>query len=227
LGIFFAFRRKTPPPAPAPAPAPQPLPAPQTTVVMIGDTSKPQSQTTREQLLDKLGELLEKYEEEIKVSVLTEQAAELGEGESTEGRQMLPTPGIIIDQESLCSFTARKLLRVVTGNWRQVETETTPSAPGGEGPQAPQGSQVVVWARDIYNEWEILSCFLATGHTGNHQGNFRIVYTMLNTITEEKAYNPGEEVTPPEPHFTDGMPEVEIATDQVISLNQLPTEELP
>ncbi len=225
LGIFFAFRRKAPPPAPALAP--QPPPTPQTTVVMIGDTSKPQSQTTREQLLEKLSELLEKYEEEIKVSVLTEQAGELGEGESSEGRQMLPMPGTIIDQESLCSFTARKLLRVVTGSWRQVETKTTSSAPSGEGPQATQGSQVVVWARDIYNEWEILSCFLATGHAGNHQGNFRIVYTMLNTITEEKAFSPGEEVTPPEPHFTDGMPEVEIATDQVISLNQLPTEELP
>ncbi len=214
LGIFFAFRRKAP--QPAPAPAPQPLPAPQTTVVMIGDTSKPQSQTTREQLLEKLSELLEKYEKEIKVSVLTEQAKELGEGESSEGRQMLPAPGIIIDQESLCSFTARKLLRVVTGSWRQVEE-----------PQVSKGNQVVVWARDIYNEWEILSCFLAIGHPGNHQGNFRIVYTMLNTITEEKAFSPGEEVTPPEPHFTDGMPEVEIATDQVISLNQLPTEELP
>jgi hypothetical protein len=50
---------------------------------------------------------------------------------------------------------------------------------------------------------------------------------MLNTITEEKAFSSGEEITPPEPHFTDGMPEVEIATDQVISLSQLPTEELP
>ena len=221
LGIFFAFRRKAPQPAPVTAPQPQ------TTVVMIGDTSKPQSQTTREQLLEKLSELLEKYEEEIKVSVLTEQAGELGDGESPGGRRMLPTPGTIIDQESLCSFMARKLLRVVTGRWRQVETKTTSSAPSREGPQATQGSQVVVWARDIYNEWEILSCFLATGHTGNHQGNFRIVYTMLNTITEEKAFSPGEEVTPPEPHFTDGMPEVEIATDQVISLSQLPTEELP
>jgi hypothetical protein len=210
LGIFFAFRRKAPQPAPVTAPQPQ------TTVVMIGDTSKPQSETTREKLLEKLGELLEKYEEEIRVSVVTEQVRELDEGESPGGRKMLPTPGIIIDQESLCSFTARKLLRVVTGSWRH-----------GEGPQATQGSQVVVWARDIYNEWEILTCFLATGHTGNHQGNFRIVYTMLNTITEEKAFSPGEEVTPPEPHFTDGMPEVEIATNQVISLSQLPTEELP
>ena len=192
------------------------MPTPQTTVVMIGDTSRQQPQTTREQLLEKLSELLEKYEEEIRVSVVTEQAGELGEGESTKGRRMLPASDTLIDQESLCSFTARKLLRVVTGSWRQ-----------GEGPQAVQDGQVVVWTREIYNEWEILTCLLPTGHTGNHQGSFRIVYTLLNTITEEKAYGPGEEVTPPRPHFTDGMPEVEIATDQVISLSQLPTEDLP
>ena len=209
LGIFFAYRRSK-------APQPAPALATQPTVVMIGDTSKPQSQTTREQLLEKLSELLEKYEDEIRVSVVTEQARELGEGESPGGRQMLSTPDAVIDQDSLCSFTARKLLRVVTGSWRQ-----------GEGPQAVQDGQVVVWARDIYNEWEILTCFLPAGHAGNHQGNFRIVYTLLNTITEEKTYSPGGEVTPPKPHFTDGMPEVEIATDQVISISQLPTEDLP
>ena len=213
LSIFFAYRRSK---APQPAPATASQPTPQTTVVMIGDTSKQQSQTTREQLLEKLSELLEKYEDEIRVSVVTEQARELGEGESPGGRQMLSTPDAVIDQDSLCSFTARKLLRVVTGSWRQ-----------GEGPQAVQDGQVVVWARDIYNEWEILTCFLPAGHTGNHQGNFRIVYTLLNTITEEKTYSPGGEVTPPKPHFTDGMPEVEIATDQVISISQLPTEDLP
>jgi hypothetical protein len=209
LGIFFTYRRSK-------APQPVPATAPQPTVVMIGDASKPQSQTTREQLLDKLSELLEKYEEEIRVSVVTEQARELGEGESPGVRRMLSTPDDVIDQESLCSFTARKLLRVVTGSWRQ-----------GEGPPATKGSQVVVWTRDIYNEWEILTCFLPAGHTGNHQGNFRIVYTLLNTITEKKTYSPGEKATPPEPHFTDGMPEVEIADDQVISISQLPTEDLP
>lgn len=207
LGVFFAYRRSK---------APQPAPAPSPTVVMIGDASKPQSETTREKLLEKLSELLDKYEEEIRVTVVTEQARELGEGKGPGDRQMLTTPDGVIDQDSLCSFTARKLLRVVTGTWRQ-----------GEGLKAAKGSQVVVWTRDIYNEWEILTCFLPAGHTGNHQGNFRIVYTLLNTITEERAYSPGEKVTPPEPHFTDGMPEVEIADDQVIPLSQLPTEELP
>ena len=211
LGIYFTYRhRKAPQPVPAAAPQPQ------TTVVMIGDTSKPQSETTREKLLEKLGELLDKYENEIRVSVINEQTRELDEGESPGGRKMLSTPDTVIDQDSLCSFTARKLLRVVTGSWHQ-----------GEEPQVSKKGQVVAWTRDIYNEWEILTCFLPTGHTGNHQGNFRIVYTLLNTITEEKTYSQGEQVTPPEPHFTDGMPEVEIAEDQVIPLSQLPTEELP
>jgi len=209
LGIFFAFRRgKAPQPAPAPAPQP--------TFVMIGDTSKPQSETTREKLLEKLGELLDKYEDEIKISVVTEQAKELDKGEGPGERRMLATPDNVIDQDSMCSFTARKLLRVVTGPWIQ-----------GEEPPATQESRVVVWTRAIYNEWEILTCFLPDGHTGSHQGNFRIVYTLLNTITEEKTYSPGEEVTPPAPHFTDGMPEAEITDEQVIPLSQLPTEDLP
>ncbi|MFC2024200.1 hypothetical protein ACFLTJ_01275, partial [Chloroflexota bacterium] len=213
LGIFFAYRRSK---APQPAPAAAPQPTPQTTVVMIGDTSKPQSETTREKLLEKLSELLEKYEDEIRISAVAEQTRELGEGEGPRGRKMLSTSDAVIDQESMCNFKARKLLRVVTSSWRQ-----------GEEPQATKGSQIVVWTRDIYNEWEILTCFLPAEHTGNHEGNFRIVYTLLNTIKEEKAYNSGEEITPPEPHFTDGMPEVEIATNQIISLSQLPIEDLP
>ena len=212
LGIYFTYRHRK-----APQPAPAATPQPQTTVVMIGDTSKPQTETTREKLLDKLSELLDKYENEIRVSVLNEQAKELADGESPGGRKMLSTPDAVIDQDSLCSFKARKLLRVVTGSWHQ-----------GEEPQeASKKGRVIVWTRDIYNEWEILNCFLPAGHTGNHQGNFRMVYTLLNTITEEKTYRRGEEITPPEPHFTDGMPEVEITEDQVIPLSHLPTEELP
>ena len=226
LGAFFAYRYRKGP-QPTPTPALQPSPPPQTTVVMIGDTSRQQTQTTREQLLRRFSELLDKYEEEIKASVKTKEAGELGEAESTEGKRLLPAPVTLGEQEIRCSFTARKLLRVVAGTWRQVETRTISSPPSGEGPQATQDSHVVVWTRDIYNEWEILTCLLPTGHTGNHQGSFRIVYTLLNTITEEKAYGPGEEVTPPRPHFTDGMPEVEITTDQIISLEQLPTNDLP
>ena len=126
---------------------------------------------------------------------------------------MLGAPGVFAEGEPHCNYTARKLLRVVAGAWRQTKTKT-------------QDGSVVVWARDTYNEWEILTCLLPTGHAGNHQGNFQIVYTLLNTITEEKAYEPGQKVSPPTPHFTDGMPEVEITSDQVIPSEQLPTETL-
>ncbi len=212
LSIFFAYRRSK-----APRLAPAAAQTPQTTVVMIGDASKRQPETTREKLLEKLGELLDKYEEDIKVSVVNEQTKELGDSEGPAGRRMLSAaPDEVIDHDSLCEFTARKLLRVVTGSWNQ-----------GEGTPAAKRSQVVVWTRNIYNEWEILDCFLPAGHTGNHEGNFRIVYTLLNIIKEERTYKSGEEVTPPQPHFTDGMPEVEIADDQVISISQLPTEDLP
>jgi hypothetical protein len=208
LSLFFGLRRRK---APAPV-APQP-----TTVVMIGDSAKPQ--TTRAQLLDKLSELLENYEDEIKLSILGGQAKELGKGD----RRMLSTPQDVVDTESTCGFRARKLLRVVTSGWQQGEIRTKPAAADGTAPE----SQVMAWKREIYNEWEILSCHLPTGHAGNHQGNFRIVYTLLNTIIEEKAYTRREAATPPDPHYTDSMPEVEIARDQVITFSELPTEELP
>jgi len=209
LGIFFAYRRSK---APKPAPAPQP----QTTVVMIGDGTKGHSETTREKLLEKLSDLLEKYEEEIKISVVTEQTRELGDGKDLGDGHLLVAPGEVVDQDSLCNFKARKLLRVVSGPWKQSTAS-----------QSTKGSQAVIWNREIYNEWEILSCFLPAGHSGNHQGNFRIVYTLLNTITEARTYGDGEAITPPTPHFTDGMPEVAITDDQVIPLIELPTEELP
>ena len=73
----------------------------------------------------------------------------------------------------------------------------------------------------------MLKCSLAYGHKGAHRGTPRLVYTLLNTVTEEEIYGPGEQVTPPTPHFTDGMPEVGITADQAIHYEQLPTENLP
>jgi len=217
LAVFALVRRRGPQPVPATAQQPAP---PQTTFVMIGDPSRQQSQTTREQLMEKLSELLEKYEDEIRASV------------GTKEEPMLLAPGAaaaegILEDESRCNYTARKLLRVVTGTWRQVETRTASLPPRGKKTRASSNGLTVVWARDIYNEWEILTCLLPNEHAGNHQGNFRIVYTLLNTITEERTYGAGEEPNPPTPHFTDGMPEVEITDKQIIAFNQLPTEDLP
>ncbi|MFC2045634.1 Ig domain-containing protein [Chloroflexota bacterium] len=214
LAIFALLRRREPQPAPAPQAAP-----PQTTFVMIGDGSRQQSLTTREQLMERFSELLEKYEDEIKGSVGTTaepMLLESGAAMAAEG---------VLEDEPRCKYKARKLLRVVTGNWRQVETRTTPQPTSGKKKGA--SNITIVWARDIYNEWEILTCLLPSEHAGNHQGNFRIVYTLLNTITEEKTYQSGEETIPPAPHFTDGMPELEVTDKQTIALNQLPTEELP
>jgi len=49
---------------------------------------------------------------------------------------------------------------------------------------------------------------------------------LLNTIAEKNVYGREEELSPPTPHFTDGIPEVEIDTDQILSTGQLPTENL-
>ena len=246
LAVFFGLRRRRHvPPAPMPvAVAPQPLPPPQTTVVMVGDASRRSSpQTTKEQLVDKFRELLDKYEKEIKVSVERPKPERLAKGKAEMDRErMLPegqmppsageTEGMIEQEDQLassvkCNYTGKRLLRVVAGPWRQVETKTTPLLPDDR--DIPEGGIgiTVVWARDIYNEWQILDCFLAHGHRGTHQGTLRLAYTPVNTVTEQQVYGSGERVVPPTPHFTDGMPEVGIAANQVIRYDQLPTEDLP
>ena len=212
--------------------APPPLPSPQTTVVMIGDTSKMSPRSTREQLLEKFGELLQKYEDEIRVSIEKSGVRELGKGEGFEGGRMLP-PSTVIDAQgtlkqdgSLCNFTAKKLLRTVVASWRQMEIKNITLPPSGKKTGANRPGFEITWTRDIYNEWEILTCSLPGGHTGAHEGSRQIAYSVLNTVTEEKVYSRKQELTLPTPHFTDGMPEVEIAADQVISPEQLPAEAL-
>jgi len=211
---------------------PPPLPSPQTTVVMIGDSSKRSPQSTREQLIGKLGELLEKYEDEIRASVGPTGARELGKGKGFEEDRMLP-PSTIVDaqgtfkqERSLCDFTGKKLLRTVVTSWRQMEVKNITLPPSGKKTAATRPGFEITWARDIYNEWEILTCSLPGGHRGTHEGSLEIAYSVLNTITEEKVYSRKQELTLPTPHFTDGMPELEIAADQVISPEQLPAETL-
>ena len=138
------------------------------------------------------------------------------EGESTVERE-----------GSICDYTGKRLLRVVAGPWRQIETRVEPLTSGGEETERGDVGVAVTWARDTYNEWRVLSCSLPYGHRGNHQGNLRLAYTLLNTITEKQVYGVGQEVVPPSPHFTDGMPEVEVTADQVVRYEQLPTENLP
>ena len=82
----------------------------------------------------------------------------------------------------------------------------------------------ITWARDIYQEWEILTCWLPRGHKEPHEGSVEITYSQLNTITEEKIYTPGQELEPPAPHYTDGMPRVEVADNELVPPDKLPPE---
>jgi len=232
--VAYALYRRWPFGRPEPVPVGMaPPPSSPTTVVMIGDASKRPPGSTREHLLQTLGDLLEKYEHEIRASVETGEQRQLRKGEGLHEDRMLP-PSLTHDaqdtlkpEESLCPFTAKKLLRAVVTSWRQTEVKNITLPPGGKKAGAARPGFGITWTRDVYNEWEILTCSLPWGHKGTHEGSRQIGYSVLNTITERIVYGREQELTPPTPHFTDGMPELEIDADQVIPPQQLPAETLP
>ncbi|MGA7678242.1 MAG: Ig domain-containing protein [Dehalococcoidia bacterium] len=245
-GLYLLLRslqpKPVPPPPPyypyiPPPPPPQPLPPPQTTVVMIGgDKPKLGPATTREQLMEKFGELLEKYEDEIKTTI---GAKELPAAKPVAKEKRLaapkPTPPTTDEAEATpeeeetttCKFTSKKPLRTVVSNWRQVETKTTTLPSTGKKATEGMTGLAITWARDIYQEWEILSCWLPRGHKEPHEGSVEIAYSRLNSITEEKIYTPGQELDPPVPHYTDGMPLVEVAATEIVPPDKLPHETTP
>jgi hypothetical protein len=258
-GIYWLMRRSRPPapspaygppfpprPMPPLAPPPRPIPQHHTTVVMIGDKGEKQRQlpqSTKEQLLEKFGELLETYENEIKATMSDDR--QLGAGRTVSEDKRLsgprPIPHPIVDEEEeeepeeykahdeeeeeeerLCNHVSKKLLRTITGKWRQSDSKTVQlSSTGKEGDTAKTGLSVV-WARDIYQEWEIQRCSLLRNHKGNHKGDIEIVYTLLNTVTEEKTYSTRQKMLPPKSHFTDGMDQEEIPEDQIVPADELP-----
>jgi hypothetical protein len=244
-GLYLLLRSLQPKPAPLPPPyqympppyqympPPQPIPPPQTTVVMIGgDKQQLGPPTTKDQLMEKFGELLQKYEDEIKS---TTSAKELPQAQTVEHEKRLPapeqTPPTVVEAEvtpgeegTTCSFTSKRPLRTVASSWRQVETRTT-ALPSTE-KKATEGTTglAITWARDIYQEWEILTCWLPRRHKEPHEGSVEIAYSRLNTITEEKIYTPGQELEPPAPHYTDGMPRVEVAAIEIVPPDKLPPE---
>ena len=232
--LYRLWRGLQPMPIPV-APPPQPIPPPQTTVVMIGDKAKQIPQTTRDQLMEKFGELLQKYEEEITASTGTTQAEGPPRIETVRQEKRLPAPEpvypavvegeVVPDEEgALCDFTAKKLLRVVVGNWRHIETKGAALPPTEETAAESGAGLAMLWSRDVYQEWEILTCSLPRGHKEPHQGSLEIIYSLLNTVAEEKVCEPGQKGGPPEPHYSDGMPQEEIAADQVVPSDQLPSE---
>ncbi len=224
------------PPPYQPMPPPQTIQPPQTTVVMIGgDKPKLGPPSTREQLMEKFAELLQKYEEEIKGTV---GAKEVPEIKTVAEEKRLPAPEVVPPitveaevtpekQAMTCSFTAKKPTRVVASDWRQLETRTVTLPSADEKVTEGEAGTAIVWARDIYQEWEILSCWLPQGHKESHGGSTEIAYSLLNTITEEKIYRKGQDLKPPEPHYTDSMPQVDVTNEEVIPPDRLPPETMP
>ena len=244
-GLYLLLRSLQPKPAPPPPPyypymppPPQPIQPPQTTVVMIGgDKPKLGSGTTREQLMEKFGELLEKYEDEIKTST---GAKELPEAKIVDKAKRLaapkPTPPAAEEVEATpepeeetatCSFASKRPLRTVASSWRQAETKTTALPSTKKKATESITGLVITWTRDIYQEWEIFKCWLPQGHQQTHEGSVEIAYSLINTITEESTYAPGQELVPPTPHYTDGMPLSEVADTEIVSPDKLPPETTP
>jgi len=221
------------PPMPPP-PLQPPLAAipPQTTVVMIGEGLK-RPQNTREQLMEKFGELLQKYEEELS------QGREL----PSPSMQELPEMATMIDKKELsapdyagaidstaerdstveeCGSTSKKLLRSVVTQWKNAAIKPIAVIPGDKKSAAMAGGRTVTWTRESYNEWELHICKLPLGHKGMHKGVTEIVYSVLDSISEDRNYGPKQPLKPPIPHYTDGMPEINIPASQIIPPDQLP-----
>jgi hypothetical protein len=206
-GVAFGVYRLLHPPAPKPAAqAVAPLaPAPPTIVFFEGGQKSP-LETTREQLVQQFRLFLQRYEEDVK-SVTKSEA--LLESKAIPEAQRLASP-----KEALaCGYTSKNLLRTVVGNWRKAE-ERVQTQPEEEGVLIS-----TVWARDIYNEWEISTCSQPRGHSGKHQGTTEIAYTLQNTVTEERTYGAKEKTTPPKPHFTDELPVVDVTQHHIIANN--------
>jgi len=209
-----------------------PIPPSQPPIVMIvGEKPTQTTQTTKEQVMEKFGELFDKYEQEIKASIQTPRLPKIkivDEDKRLPPHQsthpvLVEAKTILEEKNAICSGTSKKLLRVVATNWRQAETRGAARSPAGE--KAAEGNlPSIVWTRDIYLEWEILTCQTPRWHNELHERSTKTVYSLLNEITEEKTYEPGQEVKPPELHYTNAMPRVEIAANDVVPPDKLPPD---
>ena len=187
--------------------------------------------TTKEQLMEKFGELLEKYGDEIKTSNPSQGSPKIEIAPQNRRPSAAELPPSVSgkakddrDEDStLCNFTSKRLLRPVSTNWKKVATKDTLLESGEKETEDGAGGTLVVWARDIYQEWEIVTCGLPRGHEGPHErSTVQTVYSLLNSITEVKMYKPEQELTPPKPHYTDSMPQIEVADYEIVTSDKLP-----
>ena len=216
---------------PPPPPQPAAMPPPQTTVVMIGEGLKRSPQNTREQLMEKFGELLQKYEDELAHGKELPPLAEMPEFTTVTEKKSLPSPEVFNNIDSAadrpsateeCGSTTKKLLRSVVTQWRNASIKPITVTPGDKKSAALVGGRTVTWTRDTYNEWELHICKLPAGHKATHKGTTEVAYSLLDTINEERNYGPKQPLKAPAPHYTDGMPELDIPTSQIIPPDQLP-----
>jgi len=212
IAVIFGVRRLLYPPAPKPAPAPAPP-----TILVLEGGQKGGLDTTKEQLVAQFRQLLEKYEGEVKTSIKSE---ELPEAKLVPESQRLPSPK---EEASACGYTAKKLLRTVVGKWHKKEERIVPPP---KKKAAEKGiTTLTLWARDIYNEWEVFTCSLPPGHSGKHKGTASVAYSLQDTVTEERTYTTKQRIVPPRPHFTDQLPRVDVAPSQVITADSTETFE--
>lgn len=218
IGVSFGVYRLLHPPAPKPTvPAvTPPAPAAGPTIVFLeGGEQKSPLDTTREQLVQQFRLFLQRYEEDVK-SVTKSEA--LAAAKVVPEAQRLAAPK---EEASACGYTSKNLLRTVVGNWRKVEEKIE------TGPEEKGVLISTVWARDIYNEWEIFTCSRSSGHSGKHQGTTEIAYTLQKTVTKEKTQGAKEKRTPPKHHFTDELPAVDVSQRHIIDDNPaIPSDEV-
>ena len=204
-------------------------PQPQTTVVMINDTRPRTPMTTKEQLMEKFGELLEIYEKEIRESLGAPSVSVIAP--AIESKQ-LPVSSFNSTKSAafsagdipLCNNFAKKFIRTVVSPWQQSEMKTALLPESDKGRKKTEVGLTIVWAKSLYNEWQVSTCTLPQGHEGAHEGTKKLLYNLLNTVTEERTYGSNQPVTAPSPHFTDGMPEMPIDASLIVLADELTFE---
>jgi hypothetical protein len=202
LGLYYLLR----PPRPKPVAPEAAVPAPPTIVLIDGRLGPG---TTKDQLVDQFKQLLDKYQDEVGGGV---------QGASPPGARLVPEAQLLAAaKEEACGYTSKRLLRTVVGHWHKVEEEIVPP---DEKTDTKGVSIKTIWARDIYKEWEVSVCSLPQGHSGDHHVTVTKGYTLQDTVTEEMFYSAKQKTTPPKPHFTDELPVVAVAPDQIIPSDQ-------
>ena len=115
-------------------------------------------------------------------------------------------------------------MRTVASGWKKADTDTIDLPAVGEG-EKPTKALLVIWTRDIYHEWELMTCEKPFEHQGGHEGAKRKVYSLLNTISEKKIYTQKDEnQQPPASHYSNGLPELDLSFEEVMSAAELPSE---